>query len=563
MSDPPSELAPAKPAPPATSSAPPWPRGAAERWLGGACLVLVAYFLAHLLAFQYGRDQGIYAVVGEGMTRGLAPYKGVWDFKPPGIFFIYAAARALFGGSMGAVRVLEAGAWVSLVGAFVLLSRRYAGAGWPGLLGGLLAVLTHVQLEFWHTGQPESFGAVALAWALVAAGAEFDEGSRGGRWRRRAAWACAGALYACASLLKPPLGGGFVVSLGFVAAARLGRAGPSGRARALLEPALAFGAGAALPLALTAAYFAAKGALGDLYETLFVFTPHYTKLGFRPEWLLGFVFLAFEQWVFTFSAFNVVGLALLLALPPLGPRGREGAWHVAGVVAFQLAGVALQAKFFPYHYGAALPFAGLLAGLGYAKLWRAARARGPAAVAASFALVPLLYDARTATRDVEDGFWDRCRMRLQALTTTAAGAQPLDDHLHSVADVNAGANRLVAEWLRAHTPEGASVYIWGFEPAIYDRAGRRPSSRYVYNVPQRVAWSREAARRDLVAELERTPPAAVVVEHRDVFSFVTGDRLDSAAALETFGALRAMLDRDYELATTIEDFDLYLRKGGG
>ncbi|HEU4409550.1 MAG TPA: hypothetical protein VFS43_30125 [Polyangiaceae bacterium] len=557
MSAPPEAPAPPPAEPP--RPAPPWPRGAPERWLGGACLLLTAYFLVHLMAFQYGRDQGIYAVVGEGMTRGLAPYKDLWDFKPPGIFLVYAAARAAFGGSMHAVRFAEAIGWGSLVGAFWLLSRRHVGAGWPGLVGGLLAVLTHAQLEFWHTGQPESFGAVALAWALVAAGAEFDEAAPRGRLRQRAAWAAAGALYACASLLKPPLGGGFVVSLGFAAAGRFRRAGPGGRARALVAPLVAFSAGALAPLALTAAYFAAKGALGDLYETLFVFTPYYTKLGFRSEWLVGFIFLAFEQWVFTFSAFNVVGLALLLGLPSLGPRGREGAWHVAGVVAFQLVGVALQAKFFPYHYGAALPFAGLLAGWGYAKLWREARRPRRAAVV-SLALVPALYDARTATRDVEDGFWDRCSLRLKAIFTTPAGAQPLNDHLHSVADVNAGANRLVAEWLRAHTPEGASVYIWGFEPAIYDLSGRRPASRYVYNVPQRVAWARDQTRRELMAELERARPAAIVVERRDVFPFVTGDRLDSAASLETFEALRAMVERDYEFVTTIEDFDLYARR---
>jgi hypothetical protein len=430
-------------------------------------------------------------------------------------------------------------------------------------VGALLAVLTHVQLEFWHTGQPESFGAVVLAWALVAAGAEFDEATPSGRRKQLASWAAAGALYACASLLKPPLGGGFVVSLGFVVAARLRRAPREGRVRACLGPTLALSAGAVAPFAATAAYFAAKGALGDLYQTLFVFTPHYTKLGFRSEWLTGFIFLAFEQWVFSFSAFNVVGLALLLGLPSLGPRGREGAWHVVGVVAFQLVGVALQAKFFPYHYGAALPFAGLLGGWGYAKLWRSARSRGTAALVAPLAFVPLLYDARTATRDVEDGFWDRCSLRLQALLTTPAGAQPLNDHLHSVADVNAGANRQVAEWLRAHTPEGSSVYVWGFEPVMYDLSGRRSASRYVYNVPQRVAWAQEATRRELMGDLERARPAAIVVERRDVFPFVTGDRLDSAASLKTFGALEAMVERDYELVTTIEDFDLYVRKGGG
>ena len=37
------------------------------------------------------------------------------------------------------------------------------------------------------------------------------------------------------------------------------------------------------------------------------------------------------------------------------PAEREGAAHVIGVLAFVLMGVALQGRFFAYHYGAAVP----------------------------------------------------------------------------------------------------------------------------------------------------------------------------------------------------------------
>ncbi|MFO0661794.1 MAG: hypothetical protein U0165_18475 [Polyangiaceae bacterium] len=47
--------------------------------------------LLQLCLFQYGRDQGIYAVVADAMRQGLAPYRDAWDFKPPGIFLIYAS----------------------------------------------------------------------------------------------------------------------------------------------------------------------------------------------------------------------------------------------------------------------------------------------------------------------------------------------------------------------------------------------------------------------------------------------------------------------------------------
>jgi hypothetical protein len=41
---------------------------------------------------------------------------------------------------------------------------------------------------------------------------------------------------------------------------------------------------------------------------------------------------------------------------------------------------------------------------------------------------------------------------------------------------------------------------------------------------------------------------------------VTGNTLDSARELQGFGALNALVLSDYEHVTTIEDFDLYLRR---
>ena len=132
-------------------------------------LAAITYFLLILLTFRYGRDQGIYAVVGDVVLSGGAPYRDAWDFKPPFIYFIYAGARGLFGPGMIAIRLLEAIGLVSLVIAFVVLSRRFVGNSRAGLVGATLAVFLHVKLEFWHTAQPESFGGIIVAWALVCA----------------------------------------------------------------------------------------------------------------------------------------------------------------------------------------------------------------------------------------------------------------------------------------------------------------------------------------------------------------------------------------------------------
>lgn len=526
-----------------------------DRALLIAAFGALAFLLANIVLYRYGRDQGIYAIVAEAMVTGGAPYKDAWDFKPPGVFIVYALARVLFGKGEHAIRVLEVTALASMVWAFCILSRRWVSDWRAGLLGGVIAIGVHAQLEFWHTAQPESFGAVLIAWGLVCVTYEPREGATHA-WRRQlGAWAGAGALYTFAALCKPPLGGAFVVSLGVVAIARVRAAGAGEKLRALVHPALAFSAGGAAVVALVALYFAAKGALADLHYTLFVFTPYYTKLSFDKRWLWAYVYLAFEQFLVGFSSWIAAGLLSAIALPELSTKER-GAWgHVLAIVGMQLFGVGLQAKFFPYHYGAALPLGALIAGWGFWKIWL--RCRRTVLGAAAFAVFGyVVSQGRGASRDLDDTYWDRCKMRIAALRDPSI-RRKTEDYLYSVADVNSGANRDVAEWVTQNSRPDQPVFVWGFEPEIYDLARRKPASRYVYNVPQRVEWALDSRDR-LMADLEATPPAIIVVERRDVFPAVTGNGLDSNDSLTSFPRMASYLRERYRLATRIEDFDLYL-----
>src|SRR5262249_7870683 len=155
-----------------------------------------------------------------------------------------------------------------------------------GLIGGTLAILVHTQLEFWHTAQPESFGGMMTAWAIVLATFEADWTYRRARIRQFAAWVAAGALYAFAGLLKPPLAGGALITAIFIAA----------RTRKRLVPFVAMGIGGVATIAACALWFVARGAFRDLYETLFVFTPHYTELGWEGVGFPGLMYLALEEW---------------------------------------------------------------------------------------------------------------------------------------------------------------------------------------------------------------------------------------------------------------------------
>ncbi len=45
----------------------------------------------------FARDQGVAAYVGSLILEGKSPYRDVYHFNLPGIFFVYALAFKLFG----------------------------------------------------------------------------------------------------------------------------------------------------------------------------------------------------------------------------------------------------------------------------------------------------------------------------------------------------------------------------------------------------------------------------------------------------------------------------------
>jgi len=508
---------------------------AAEAALLAGALLGSAWLLAQLVRFELGLDQGIYAVVSDAVLRGGAPYRDAWDFKPPGIYYVYALARGVLGPGMASVRILEATGLATLFAAFAILSRRFVDSVAAGLFAAALAISGHVWLGFWQTAQPESFGGMLLAWALVLATAR-----PAGRRARDVAFAASGALYALAALMKPPLGGGILVSAAFAARRAWRDAAPEARTRAALRPLAAFAAGGCAPPLLALATLAAQGALPAASDALLGFAPAYTRMNFEPGSLRVFPFRAVEFLLFRFSLLHPVGLVLLFALPPLAPREREGVAHVFGVLGFVLAGVALQGRFFAYHFGAALHLVALLAGWGLWKLVRVAPrfAVGPALLAA---LVWLLANANGLSEPVPGGFLARAR----AIDTGSSRNAPL---------------RRVAASVAARTREGDRIFVWGFEPLLYELSGRRPASRYIYNAAQRAPWSLREARPELMEELRRDPPAAILVERGDVHPGTAGTEADSTQTLERFEALRAFLAEGYVASGAVDRFTIHLRK---
>jgi hypothetical protein len=522
-------------------------------WLRAVSWTVIALASLQILVFSFGRDQGIYALVGAGVLEGKVPYRDLWDFKPPGIFFVYALAQGIFGKSMLAPRLLEVGALLGIVVCSAELARTFFGNRTAGYLAGAVTAIVHAELDFWHTGQPETFGGLFTFVGLLLATGE------GHRKRRHLRYACVGAAFGVAALLKPPLGGGALVCAAYLYTRERNR---DESWRTGLYAVLSVGAGTVLPILLCALWFALVGGFGALVWTLRDFTPGYTALGWEGRHAPEMFYHALLEAFFKFSALGTAGVIAAITISPMHHREREGVFVVLGVIALHVTGIAMQGKFFQYHYGATLPLVMFVAGLGLYKLFRRCLAGGLGGALAFAAFFGVCIAMRQAVGDLPQDFWERSAMRLRYLFRMAPyeRRETLDEQLGYVADYNLAADRAVARELRAKTPPGAPVFVWGFEPVIYWLAERPPASRFIYNVPQRTSWERARARADLLRDLRAHPPAAIVVQRNDVFGAVTGNNLDSRDELPNFVELKALVDARYEVVQSVEDFDIYLRR---
>jgi hypothetical protein len=452
---------------------------------------------------------------------------------------------------MLAPRLVEVLGLVAIVLSSARLGETFFGSRTAGMLGGAIAALVHAQLEFWHSGQPETFGGVLTFLGLVLTTTD------GKRAKKTLRFLAVGALFGGAALLKPPLGGGALVCAAYLAKREQQIAG---QARAGVRAVLVVVAGMLVPVALVLLWFWARGGLSALIWTMKDFTPGYTALGWEGQHAPQMFYHALLEAFFKFSALAAAGVIAAIATTPMHLREREGVFLVLGVIAVHVTGIAMQGKFFAYHYGATLPLIAFLGGRGLYMLWRRCLAGGAGGVLAFMAFVSVCVGMRQAVTDLPQDFWERTGIRTRHLFSSHRNRGELEAALGTVADVSLSADRAVAREIRSRTRSDASVLVWGFEPVIYWLADRKPATRFIYDVPQRTSWERERARYDLMQELAAEKPAAIVVQHKDVFPLVTGNTLDSAWELKGFGALNALVLSDYEHVTTIEDFDLYLRR---
>lgn len=509
-----------------------------------ALLALITVLALPVLAYPMARDTGVFGVIAWGMLEGKPPFAGYWDFKPPGIYLVYAAAMGAFGRTPEALRAIDLLAFPLMGAAVYWLARRLtppdaAHARRLAALALLLAGVFYFRESFWALTQNDGIALVPLLWAGVCALEARPAPRRG----TGAMWAAgAGAALVAAMWFKYS----FVLLLPALVAAYL--SAPAARqSRRWLSDGTGFTLGALVVGLGGMAWLAALGVLDDLILSAQLVAP-YAGLGYdgaawheTPVWRAG-VQERLDLWLPL-----LVGTAAALVA---GGLRRRWAW-VWAWGALMLVNVLIQAKGISYQWLPILPALALPSALTLDAGLRAAERRFPRALAGGLVAgsgVLLCAHLCTAT-------W------LPALPYLT-GAQAQADYYARFqgGEFRADESLAMADYLRARVVPGDSLYIWGFRPEIYYLTGLKPATRFISQFPLVTTWYPPAWKDENVALLWAALPPYVLVLRGDDMPWVTGFAADSNVLLQSYTELNNWLIYNYAHETDIGGFMVWKRK---
>ena len=493
------------------------------------------------LAYRFGRDQAIFAYVGDQWLHGYLPYSDTWDNKPPATYALQALAIAAFGRSQTAPRLMDLLVTASLVLCLFLITRPMAGRFGASVAAMGYAAAYYLHFDYWHSAQaevPTSLFAtlgllVALKWAKEP--------------RRQLLILTAGASVGMASLFK--LTGAFVlpVIVGLIVWAIQGQA----KWRRVATSWALLAVGFAVPLLIAGGYFAAHHALADMWDVVIRFNMEYAHQ--RMETMtLGVLASSVAQALA--GMMLVVPLALVGLFAACPTLKKEYCWLLLAWLAVALYMVLAQYRFatFWYHWLAMLPPVAVLAGNGAAVIRRGLTA--PQAdqrhywmvIAAVVVGVTLIGTPRAVVASYPNAI---------AFLTHRMSQEAFDASFTGVAVYRYSEAAAAAAYLQQHTAPSDTVAMWAFEAEVPFLANRRAPSRFVATHPlfdPDLRYKKREWREEFLSDCRAAPPA---------YFITVNPWRDTPAPVEIadFPALKQFVEQRYVFDRKIGQFKLYRR----
>lgn len=428
-----------------------------------ACLALL---VATALLTPVSNDAGTYLTQADGILAGRLPYRDTFDHKTPGTYLLFAAILAATGRSLVAVQLVQTLSIVVTASLIALLARRLWSAT-AGALAGLLLLYggaayagTHLTTEAWV--------------GLCTAGALFVLLRRPTTRLTSVDWLAAGGLIGLSALFKQT---GLLTLAAFGLWAWLTADGWKVGLRRWLW----LLAGCALPLAVTAALFAAQDALPDLWrDTVWINATAYPRQSLS---------VLLRGNLTNLRAFPVLVIGLLAGLlfhPP--SFRRQGQRQAETLLWLTLASglLPLLHRYYGHYLLQPLPAAAILAGTGLATAWQ-----------------------RLASRPG----WVRV-IALAALTVLALIDAPRWPGYLTYTNRLVQEQQQAAAVVRSLTAAGEPILAVSAAPQFYFLSNRPPATRWLYLYPVNYSQEREDMLTKLIAS--RSVKAIVVDDSNPV-----------------------------------------------
>ena len=524
-------------------------------WLAASILLFILLRLPTLFE-PFGRDQGIFATIASGLLDGKIPYLDLWDHKPPGIYFLYAAAFKLMGKNARSISIFD-GIWtiVTLVLLFrvarVFFEQRSA-----RLAVFLFAILSSgiFFLGWWGRGQPEVFMLLPLLlmiYCLRQSGLKENSVSS-----LLFAGISAGIAFSFKYSIFLLL---FLISLYVLLRSGIGRREIEKGILRILPFFLAIII-TILPFLI---FFSVNNALGEFFDATVTFNltthiNHPLDIGFlkRTASSLAFVGVAVPLLWSTMLVFALYGIARLTRE---NNRTLLMTWG-AGILLSILLGWWL----FPYHFMLLIPPLSLLASYGFYQLidylsHKENTVRQMAKKFLLYLLVPFLllefllaYSRYYVATDIIPALLEHTVTHTEEITPRFRVLEWI------ITDFSYSEDLHLSLYLKNNTQLEEKIFIWGWEPLVYFLSDRKPASRFIFLYPliQDQTDRKENFRDIFLNDLAEARPRYFVVARKDQNPI---DNRGSEERLSSFPEIEKLLRSDYCREAEMERFILYRR----
>jgi 4-amino-4-deoxy-L-arabinose transferase-like glycosyltransferase len=471
--------------------------------LGGALVLRLAFIHVPL-----DRDEGWYGYIGQELLRGSIPYRDVFDQKPPGVFYIYAAIVALFGSTVESVRLATAGyVLLTLFGVYRLA--RYCHGRNAALLAALLYGI--------YSSGPivEGFGSnteVFMVLPVVASSYFFLH------WLDRdkpSLLILSGCLAALAGVIKTVALPFYLLLLCFIVITRI----RSNKGRSAIRDVFLFLFPSALLLFVLYVYLSTNNAWDDFFYWNITFNKQYgqASLAILESRLLGRGMQVSSEHL----------LLWVLALPTsiwlLSARRDSKNLFLVLLILESFIGVAMPGKFWAHYFILMIAPLSIIAGIGLACLFQ--RRGWLLYCALPFLTAVFLYSVQLTYK------------YYLVYSPEEVSATKFGNPVFVT-------SAKVAAYIKARTAPTDYIFQWGWEPEIYFLSNRRSPNKIITHTTISVSRETVEALVEMVTSIVNKKPKYIIIQ---------GGREQWTG----YNELSAILTHAYHLETEIDGMSIY------